>query len=361
MTMGFASNDDDLLAIRSASSVKSLSEMRMRMQEGLMAKYSGMDIHVWNRFVSNMHDTVMSRAASLCEDLLESEGAGLPPAPYALITFGSSGRQESTLWSDQDNGLIFGTGSGGDSSGNEAYFEKFSIKLSAILEKVGYPPCPGNVMLSNPMWRHHLSGWEHQLRTWRSDLNWEQVRYLMIMLDMRHIHGDVKLSLGLHELMMDVLYNGRADTGERTQDFTTALLRNTIRHKSALNVLGQVITEQSGEHTGDFDVKYGLYLPMVNGIRYLAMQHGVDASSTFERIQELTPLEEIVGIPVESCLKAMETALWLRILADGSNYLPHTLLKHKNIKPKLREALMTVRQLYRGLQRQHRYAERKWL
>lgn len=359
MTMDCASNDD-LLAIRSAASVTSLRDMRMRMQEGLMVQYSSVDIHEWNRLVSNMHDTVMSRAASLCEDLLQKEGAGNPPAPYALITFGSSGRQESTLWSDQDNGLITGIGSD-DPTATRQYFEKFSTRLSVILEKVGYPPCPGNVMLSNPLWRHHLSGWEQQLRTWRSDLNWEQVRYLMIMLDMRHIHGDIKLTEGLHEMMMNVLYDDKADSRGGTQDFTAALLRNTIRHKAALNVLGQVITEQTGEHAGDFDVKYGLYLPMVNAVRYLAIQHGSHPSSTLDRIQQLTPLEEIVGIPVESCRRAMETALWLRILANGSNYLPHSLLKHKNIKPKLREALMTVRQLYRGLQRQHRYAERKWL
>ena len=39
--------------------------------------------------------------------MLEDEGFGKPPVPYAFILFGSGGRSEQTLWSDQDNGLIY--------------------------------------------------------------------------------------------------------------------------------------------------------------------------------------------------------------------------------------------------------------
>ena len=41
-------------------------------------------------------------------------------------------------------------------------------------------------------------------------------------------------------------------------ELSDAVLRNTVKHKATLNVLGRVVTERFGEHAGGFDVKYGL-------------------------------------------------------------------------------------------------------
>lgn len=358
-----AMNNASLQAIRSASSPGLLRTARIEEQNRLYGKLTSLPIQAWNREVGEMHDAVMTQACRLCEEEMIREGFGPPPSNYAFIAFGSAGRAEQTLWSDQDNGLIFGEG---DAAQNAAYFEIYSQKLTAVLEQVGYPPCPGKVMLSNPLWRNNLEGWERQFMEWRDLLAWEQVRYLMIAADMRHIYGDAALSAALRQTMKRVM---ELDQGSE-RDTMAAILRNTVRHKAALNVLGQVITEPTGEHAGDFDVKYGLYIPIVNAVRYLALQYGIESSTTWERISQLDRLEAVPTRWLESCRRAFDTAVKLRSLAlpenedgmlTGTHYLPQEMLKQKELRRELRESLSTVRLMYRTLQRQHRYAERKWL
>ncbi|MNW37490.1 putative nucleotidyltransferase substrate binding domain protein [compost metagenome] len=356
-------NEVSFQTIRSASSPAELRKARIEEQNRLFEQFSDTEIVIWNELVNELHNTVMSRASALCEQELIEEGFGPPPVPYAYVVFGSAGRAEQTLWSDQDNGLIIGESNDGTS---ESYFDEFGPRLSHILEVAGYPPCPGNVMLSNTLWRKSVADWERQLQYWRGLLGWEQVRYLMIAADMRHIYGDEELTKLLRKKMTAVFEL----EAEPEYDLTAAVLRNTIRHKAALNALGQVITEQTGEHAGEFDVKYGLYLPVVNAVRYLSIEYGIVASSTQERIEQLYRLDAAQLRWLDSCQHAFNTALRFRSMAavkdedgllTGTNYLPETLIRQKEMRRELREALSTVKLMYRTLQRQHRYTERKWL
>lgn len=360
-----ALNDVSFEMIWSASSPIRLRKARMDQQNRLYDQFPKTKIDLWNRMVGELHDAVMSRACESCQLELMEEGYGPPPAPYTFVVFGSAGRSEQTLWSDQDNGLIIGE-SDCDAATRESYFSEFSTRLSIMLEAVGYPPCPGNVMLINPLWRKTVDSWEQQFQYWRRELGWEQVRYLMIAADMRYIYGDQLLFQSLRNKLNHILVLEK----DQEQDLNRAILRNTIRHKAGLNALGQVITEQSGEHAGDFDMKYGLYLPIVNAIRCLSIEYGILACSTQERIEKLFQLDAVQPRWLESCQQSFQTALRFRSMAasldeegllTGTNYLPDTLIKQKEIRSELREALSTVKLMYRTLQRQHRYAEGKWL
>lgn len=357
MTPKAAYDDVDYTNIRSAGSGAELRLARTEEEMKLIKAFPSMPIDDWNRTVNRMQDEVMSRAVLLCETEMAEAGWGVAPSPFAFVVFGSAGRGEQTLWSDQDNGLIIGI-QGGEKSDN--YFRAFGERLSAILEVAGYPPCQGKVMVSNPMWRKSVTGWQQQLTHWRGELEWEDVRYLTIVADMRHITGDRELSTAWRKDLMSRL--------ERTDELEAAILRNTIRHKSALNILGQIITERFGEHAGEFDVKYGLYIPLVNGIRCLALYYGVGESSTLERLSRLYELEAFPRPWLDALKRAFLTALKYRSMTayssedgrlEGSSYLSRDLLKDKTIMRELRENLGAVRQLYRMLQRQSRFAERR--
>ncbi|RUT27933.1 signal transduction protein [Paenibacillus zeisoli] len=351
--------ENNYAGIRAASSPRTLRAERIKEQSRLLEGFSTLPTPDWNRAVNRMHDEVMIRSAYLAERVMEAEGIGAPPVPYAFVAFGSGGRAEQTLWSDQDNGLIIGEG-GGERS--EIYYKYFAATLSKILEKVGYPPCPGNVMLSNPVWRHTLGGWERQLQGWRDELQWEQMRYLNIASDMRFIAGSSGLVSEWKRIFQEIM-----EPGDR---LSAALLRGTVRHKAGLNVLGQVITEPFGEHAGSFDIKYGLYMPLVNGLRCIALQYGIQETSTMERLRILIQLEAIPGQWLEACRQSFHTTLKLRSLTSysvyegmlqGSSYLSPSLMKQKDVLRELRESLGTVKLLYRTLQRQLRFSERKGL
>ena len=91
-------------------------------------------------------------------------------------------------------------------------------------------------------------------------MNWEPVRNLIIASDMRFITGEV----GLADAWLTNFY----EQFRRIPELSDAVLRNTVKHKATLNILGRVVTERFGEHAGGFDVKYGVYIPLVNSARF---------------------------------------------------------------------------------------------
>nr|WP_202128635.1 DUF294 nucleotidyltransferase-like domain-containing protein [Paenibacillus dendrobii] len=353
--MKYADIEPDLEGIRYAASREQLRNKRQEYQGQLERLYTVLPIAEWTSLVNDMHDDVAARAAMICEYELDAAGYGPPPVPYAFVVFGSSGRRESTLWSDQDNGLILSNEAHED---KEMYFHAFGRHLSNLLEYLGYEKCKGKVMCSEPLWRKTLEDWQRQMTCWHQDFSWEPVRSLMIASDMRFIAGDRTLASAWRHFFEQSLHE--------SPEMNTAILRNTVRHKATLNILGQVVTERFGEHAGDFDVKYGVYIPLVNSIRYMALQEGISETSTLKRLERLTLLDG-GNMLFENCQRAFLTALTLRAAAsftvkDGvyssSGFLPQSELKKKPLLYKLRDSLTTVRRTHRALQRRLRFAER---
>ena len=63
-----------------------------------------------------------------------------------------------------------------------------------------------------------------------------------------------------------------------------AMLQNTLHHKVSLGFFGQLIQERYGDDAGTVDIKYGAYIPTINGIRLLALKAGIQHTSTYGRI-----------------------------------------------------------------------------
>ena len=72
--------------------------------------------------IARLNDTLLVRILRWAEADL-----GPPPVPYAWIVFGSEGRMEQTLLTDQDNALIYGE----DTPEARGYFEKLAAKAIA--------------------------------------------------------------------------------------------------------------------------------------------------------------------------------------------------------------------------------------
>ncbi len=342
-------------SILTAGSPQELKERRIACQTVLLKQLNVIPIEKWMPQVNKMHDLVARQAVSLSEAQMKQAGYGPPPCAYSFIVFGSAGREEATLWSDQDNGLIV---DGEPDGGKRSYFRTFGGMLSDILESAGYEKCEGKVMSSEPLWNKTLSEWQEQLAGWMGQLEWEPVRYLIIASDMRHVAGSAELSAKWQE-SFHAGYSGN-------EKLAVAVLRNTVRHKATLNLLGQVLTERFGDYAGGFDVKYGVYIPLVNFVRHLSLAHGIKESSTLKRLERLQELE--VYEHLDAVRRAVLTALRMRVntpyevregLLSSSDYMGEKELKNKQLFTELRESLLLVRRLHRALQRQLRSAERR--
>ncbi|MGZ5130835.1 MAG: DUF294 nucleotidyltransferase-like domain-containing protein [Reyranella sp.] len=98
-------------------------------------------------------------------------------ANSCLVVMGSEGRGEQILKTDQDNALLLRDGFA--MTGVEQVTERFT----AALIDFGYPRCPGNIMVSNPLWCQPLSGFKETLRHWMFDADPDGLMNLAIFLD----------------------------------------------------------------------------------------------------------------------------------------------------------------------------------
>lgn len=348
----------EFLEIQEAGEEQELRNARISCQNKLLEMKSDTNSDVWIAWANRMHDEIARRAVRLCEIKLREAGFGQPPARYSFVAFGSSGRQEATLWSDQDNGLIIGDELEEEDAG---YFLKLGVSLSDMLEVAGYPKCTGKVMCSEPMWRLSLSEWKKQLTDWSSDHAWEPTRHFIIASDMRHVAGNVELSSTWKIHFRNCV--------QQQPLMNAALLRNTVHHKATLNVMGRIVTERFGEHAGDFDVKYGMYIPLVNSIRTMALQRGITETSSIKRMERIIQLEggsllleNVQRALMFSLRMRMETPVrWNEGLVVSSGYILKEHLRNKKVQYELKDALGVIRRIHRSLQRELRFLDRKGL
>jgi CBS domain-containing protein len=256
--------------------------------------------------INLFHDALIKRTCMLAEKQLMKEGYMKPQVSYALMLFGSGGRSEQTLWSDQDNGFIYDDSEQYSPEEINAYFAQLVERILQGLEVLGYPPCEGNVVSSNPQWRKPLSAYIDMMLKWFNEPNWENIRYLLILADLRVIYGDNGIVSKLKKSFYDYV--------EKHPYILESMLSNTLHHKVSIGVFGHLITERYGKDAGGIDIKYGAYIPMVNGIRLLAIQAGIHATSTLIRIEYLLSSHHIDKFHADEWKQAFIIALKLRDL-----------------------------------------------
>jgi CBS domain-containing protein len=327
--------------IGSAESVEQLRDLRDRVQERMKALLPSSPVELVYGGLNEAHDAVIGRAIMLAETEMARLGKGSPPVPYAYLLFGSGGRREQTLASDQDSGLLYGDPigeKGGESAG--VYFQQLAAIIVEYLMRLGYPPCEGNVISTNPSWSGTLSEWKHRLDIWFEEANWETVRYLLIVADARIVYGDESLIQKLWDHYYSDMLNKPV--------IVRRMADNTVRHKVLIGVFGQLLKERYGAEAGSIDIKYGAYIPVVNAVRLMAIHTGLRESSTLGRLDKLAQAGRI-GIEEAVLYRdAFLLFLKLRLMAtenpeDGMHEKTGKLAKNMQTKVLTRELKRALR------------------
>ena len=202
---------------------------------------------------------------------------GDPPGEHCLFLTGSHGRMENLLTTDQDHGIIYGDDI--PAAVAEEYFSTLAHTFSAWLEEIGFVKCPGEVMAVNPLWRKSLSGWKSQVETWIVRQVPHLVRYITVFFDAQPVAGEESLFVSL----MDYSYNLLGEHYEVLR----MLHEEEGSHRVPTGMFGRFITERSGKHRGEFDIKRSGLIFVVEGIRILALLHGIRETTTVKRIGKL--------------------------------------------------------------------------
>ncbi|PWV99650.1 CBS domain-containing protein [Paenibacillus cellulosilyticus] len=329
-----------LRSINEAADAELLRSLRDHANDRMASKRSELPIDQFYTELNEAYDAMIRRAISLAEAHMARVGMGFPPVPYAYLLFGSGGRCEQTLSSDQDSGLVYEDEPDVEKAeANRNYFAKLSRQVVLVLERLGFPRCEGNVLSDNPAWSMSLSSWNKQLDEWFEHPAWESVRYLLIVADGRCVYGD--------SLLLDRMQDHFFANMGKHPIIIGRMLENTMRHKVLVGIFGQLLKERYGEDTGSIDMKYGAYIPMVNAIRLMAIQQEIRNTSTLERMKALQKAGVLSDEDARSYSEAFLLFLQLRLMTTEKQEMG---MYANNGKLAVRTLTRdTIEQLKRGL------------
>lgn len=234
---------------RYSSEVNKTVEMLQR--GGLAAPQIG-------RIVSTLNDTLIARLVQQAETAL-----GTPPTPYAWIVFGSEGRAEQMLLTDQDNALVYAEAS----PAADAYFGELAAFVVERLMTAGFPPCPGGYMATH--WRKPLDEWLALFADWIERPEPQALMEAGIFFDFRRVCG----RLSLEPLEQQIL------AARRNGIFLAYLAQAANAFAPPLGFFNRLRSED-----GYIDLKKGGIAPVVGMARALALAVGSRERSTIERL-----------------------------------------------------------------------------
>lgn len=255
--------------------------------------------------ISHIHHAIIRRTYQLCLDEMAEKGRTVPDIRHCFLIMGSAGRKEMLLHPDQDNGFIFEDYPDARQAEVDAFFVPFSEKLNQALAEVGYPLCDGNVMARNQDWCGRLADWQKRIHNWLLDPEPTHVRNSSIFFDFLPLVGDVDLA---HDLR-NIVTRGIAVH----QGFLYHMMTLDLRYKVPLGLLGRFQVEKEGENAGLLSVKYGGCVYIVDCVRMFALERGIQAISTMERLQALVAENVFAAETAEHIRAAFEALTFLRL------------------------------------------------
>ncbi len=228
---------------------------------------------VVTKYITAVSDAISSKIARMViQDL------GVPPVPFTFVAFGSEGRGEQTLLTDQDNAIIYADVEDERKEVVQSYFLNFGERMSAILNEVGYRYCIGNIMARNPRWNQPLSEWKRVFSSWITEPEPINLLESAIFFDYRPVFGDAAIIEPLTEHIQELLSHNPAFFGH--------MAREGLHYKIPLGLFGRIHTESDEEHTDMLNIKNPLRV-IVNLVRLYAMKDRLAETNSMKRMQRL--------------------------------------------------------------------------
>ncbi|NDV19012.1 hypothetical protein GO013_06215 [Pseudodesulfovibrio sp. JC047] len=191
-----------------------------------------------------------------------------------VLEFGSGGRDEQVLGSDQDNGLLMAVSPDAD------VLDECTQSIVMALDGAGLPLCDGGVMMSLAQWRGRYDEWADRLMQWLANPAEKGAWQSGLILDFAAIpETDAAV-----ELLRDRLWSF-----VQTKPLVISLLvQELMDYRLPLTFYGAFVTEKEGIWQGYLNIKKSVLAHLTNSVRILALKYSVVSSNTCERIRALT-------------------------------------------------------------------------
>ncbi|MBI5277542.1 MAG: CBS domain-containing protein [Burkholderiales bacterium] len=267
--VSFVANHSHLavLQIDQATTTADLRAAAQRI-DGLVAQLhdGGLRVERIARLVGELNRRLLARLWQLVA----------PPqlvANSCLLVMGSEGRGEQIVKTDQDNALVLRDGF------DFPQLEEVAREFNAALIDCGWPPCPGEIMLTNPAWRGSAGQFRDAMRDWVYGSQPQGVMHLAMFFDAYAVAGDATLADGLREHLARILVGGDA--------FFARFAAAADQFDEPASWWSR-LTARADEQPLDLK-KLGSF-PIVHGVRALALCHGICERGTADRLKRLADL-----------------------------------------------------------------------
>ena len=261
---GFLSNHSMLIdrRLRAATDLDALARAAAQMNDMIRRQYrGGTRVELLARLVQDLNGRLFEQAWQLIAppELVQNS---------CLLVMGSEGRGEQLLKTDQDNALLL----------RDGYVPPEDLpgicaRFSEALARFGYPPCPGDVMLSNATWRGTVQDFARRVRKWLVLPEADSLINLAVFMDAHAVCGDAELLASLRRQVFGML----ADDDAMMSRFAAVVDAFGDGTRWWRRMLG------GGE--ANLNLKKAGMFPLVHGVRSMALAERIDATSTEARIQ----------------------------------------------------------------------------
>lgn len=221
--------------------------------------------------ISHLNDLLTVRLI----ELVAARHAGVDLERGCWLAFGSEGRGEQTIATDQDNGIVFESD---DPDRDREAWLAFAREVNAELDACGFPLCRGKVMASNPECCLSQQEWLARFTRWIAQGAPEDLLAASIYFDLRPIAGNAELAEPLREAV--------TQQAAAVPRFIKQLALNSLRNRAPLDWKGAVATQEvDGREM--LDLKMSGTAIFVDVARLYALAHGVVQTNTRRRFEAI--------------------------------------------------------------------------
>ena len=217
---------------------------------------------------------------------------------FCWLALGSEGRNEQTIATDQDNGILYVEG-----RAERSQLLAFADWVNQGLAQAGFPLCKGNIMARNPKWCGSAAYWSELFAEWIDRGDPQALLNASVFFDFRGIFGQRALAQQLRaEVMARAAANAR---------FLKQMSDNALRNRPpGAGLLDGVFGESAGDPV---DLKLNGTVPFVDAARIWALAAGVSETSTSARLRHLAELGRVPAGDIDGWIDAFEFLQLLRL------------------------------------------------
>lgn len=331
--------------IRNAPRIESLANLRgeiVQLVDRMLAH--GASSTQITQIITLLNDHTVCRVIELT---LQEKGD--PGIAFSWLCFGSEGRREQTLYTDQDNGILFEAADAAEAAEIRGKLLPLAQQINQSLAQCGFTLCKGNIMAGNPELCLSRAEWARRFAAFIREATPDNLLASSIYFDLRVVWGD--------EHSVNQLRRGILDQVADNRLFQRMLADNALRQRPPVGRFREFVLARKGSEKATLDLKVQGLTPFVDGARLLALANGIEANNTLERLRQLVAkevIERLDGAAYEEAYHFIQQTRMQQHQLQSRQNLPYSnrvdpdILNHLDRRI-LREALRQAQRLQSSL------------